>query len=145
MLSISLFVGDEIGGRGKVSGDAGPSTAGGILEGRDGSQLNRRDVLGRLGRGPLLRDVVLVGRLENHCGEGCVVGGAEGRGREEAVEYRDWKSRRSFYLTFPSQAADMRASLWTYNISDPPRGPTNTHSHTALHILRGVPNICCPL
>jgi len=47
VLSISLLVGDEIGGRGKVSGDAGPSTAGGILEGRgDGSQLDWGGVLG---------------------------------------------------------------------------------------------------
>jgi len=76
MLSISLLVGDEIGGRGKVSGDAGPPTAGGILEGKgDGFELGRGDVLGRLGRGPLLDDVVLVVRLENHCGEGCVEGG----------------------------------------------------------------------
>ena len=32
VFSVSLLVGDEIGGRGKVSGDAGPSTAGGIPE-----------------------------------------------------------------------------------------------------------------
>ena len=85
MPSISLLVGDEIGGRGKVSGDAGPPTAGGILEGKgDGPELDWRDVLGRLGRGPLLNDVGLVGRLENHCGEGWVgwcrwLGGEEGR------------------------------------------------------------------
>ena len=47
MLSVSLLVGGEIGGRGKVSDDAGPSAAGGILEGRgDGSEFDRRDVLG---------------------------------------------------------------------------------------------------
>lgn len=73
MLGISLLVGDEIGGRGKVSGDAGPSTAGGILEGSgDSSELDRRDVLGGLGRRPLLDDVALVRRLENHCGEGWI-------------------------------------------------------------------------
>ena len=70
MLSISLLAGDEIGGRGKVSGDAGPSAAGGILERRgDGSELDGRDVLRGLCRGPLLDDVVLVGRLEDHCCE----------------------------------------------------------------------------
>lgn len=31
----------------------------------------------------------------------------------------------------------MRASLWTYSISRPSRGPTHTHSHTGLHIPRG--------
>ena len=47
VLSIGLLVGGEMGGRGKVSGDAGPSTAGGILEGRgDGSELDRGDILG---------------------------------------------------------------------------------------------------
>ena len=46
VVNISLLVGDEVGGRGKVSGDAGPSAAGGILERRrDGSQLDRRDIL----------------------------------------------------------------------------------------------------
>ena len=75
MLSISLLVGDKVGGRGKVSGNAGPPTAGSILEGRgDGSELDRRDILGGLGRGPLLDDVGLVRRLEDHCGEGCVGG-----------------------------------------------------------------------
>jgi len=78
VLSISLLVGDEIGGRGKVSGDAGPSAAGGILERRgDGSKLHRGDVLRRLGRRPLLDDVVLVGRLEDHCWER---GGGQGGG-----------------------------------------------------------------
>ena len=86
MLSISLLVGDEIGGRGKVSGDAGPSTAGGILEGRgDGSELDGRDVLGRLGRRPLLDDVVLVGGLEDHCCEGGVWMAEEGRRRAAGV------------------------------------------------------------
>ena len=47
VLNVSLLVGDKIGGRGKVSGDAGPSTAGGILEGcRNGSELHWGDVLG---------------------------------------------------------------------------------------------------
>ena len=38
-----------------------------------------------------------------------------------------------------SQAADMRASLWTYTASGPVRGPTHTHSHTALHTFRDFP------
>jgi len=47
VLSVSLLVGDEMGGRGKVSDDAGPSTTGGILErSGDGSKLDRGDVLG---------------------------------------------------------------------------------------------------
>ena len=81
VLGVSLLVGDEIGGRGKVSGDAGPAAAGGILEGRgDGSELDRGDVLGGLGRRPLLDDVGLVGRLEDHCSEGWVgLSGWEGR------------------------------------------------------------------
>jgi len=84
VLSISLLAGDEIGGRGKVSDDAGPSTAGGILERRgDGSELYGGDVLGRLGRRPLLDDVVLVGRLEDHCCKGGVWVAGKGRRGEE--------------------------------------------------------------
>jgi hypothetical protein len=35
-----------------------------------------------------------------------------------------------------SQAADMRASLWTYSASGPVRGPTHPHPHTALPTSR---------
>jgi len=50
---------------------------------------------------------------------------------------------------FPSQAADMRASLRTYNISGPVYGPTHPHSHTALHtpetfpVLLSTVSPCC--
>jgi len=37
-----------------------------------------------------------------------------------------------------SQAADMRARLWTYIISGPVRGPTHTQPHTALHAHRDL-------
>jgi len=107
VLSISLLAGDEIGGRGKVSDDAGPSTAGSILERRgDGSELYGGDILGRLGRRPLLDDVVLVGRLEDHCCEEGVWVAGEGRGEEEWLGDED--SEGGTWLTLISQSSHHR-------------------------------------
>ena len=45
-----------------------------------------------------------------------------------------------YIQTLTSQAADMRASLWTYIIWVLVRGPTHTHSHTALSTSRHFPH-----
>ena len=138
VLSVSLLVGNEVGGRGKVSGDAGPSTAGGILERRgDGSELDRRDVLGGLGRRPLLDDVGLVRRLEDHCGEGWIgLSRWEGRSGWVGWGFEEGDMDGSYIPILASQAADMRARLWTYIICVPAYGPTHPQSHTALHTFR---------
>ena len=46
---------------------------------------------------------------------------------------------RSYIQIFASQAADMRARLWTYVVGNAVHGPTHTHSHTALHTPSGPP------
>ena len=72
---------------------------------------------------------------------GWVVGGGE----ERLVAGFKGRHGRSYIQICASQAADMRASLWTYILGAVVHGPTHTHSHTALHTLGAPPKFYCPL